>query len=71
MYKFRDEVRVKQSVIVPAMKKRTRIVLAKTTDRLRIMGPAVTGKDMWLCRNYNADECPPLITLHATEIHAV
>lgn len=71
MYKFRDEVRVKQSVAVPAKKKTTRYFLATTTDRLRIMCQADVGKDMWLCRNYNNEERPPLIVLHANEIHAV
>lgn len=71
MYKFRDEVRVKQAVIVPARKHRTTMVLARATDRLRVLGPAETGREMWLCRNYNHVDCPPLIVLHATEIHPV
>lgn len=71
MFAFREEVRVKQTVAAPALKRRTSIVLATTTDRLRVMGPAPTGKDMWLVRNYNPENSPPLSVFHASELYAV
>ena len=71
MFEFREEVRVKQTVIAPALKGRTGIVLARPTDRLRILGPSPTGKDMWEVRNHNHEQCPPVSTFHASELYSV
>lgn len=71
MFAFREEVRVKQTVAVPALKRRTRIILASPTDRLRVLGPSPIGKDMWIVRNHNHEQCPPVSTFHASELYSV
>lgn len=71
MFEFREDVRVKQTVVAPALKGRTGMVLARPTDRLRVLQASTKGKDMWVVRNYNHEECPPLSLFHASELHSV